>query len=738
MVDSQAPGQGGMPGIRRLVQLFYRRKFTILLPALAMTGIAWAITSILVPRYAATAAITLNVSKVNLVDRELVSRLPLENSTLRSEIDVMRSRSLNDQVATSLALASDPEALREAAAWESPWPHISRRIRDRIARLLPGIVEKTPPEPPQLSAVQLTNWLVGNLGVANDGRSLTILISFTSDSPQLAANVANAVAQTYLDDQVLAKNRATMAASTWLGERVEQIRKELEASEAAVDDFRRKTGLLEVKGGSIPAERLADLNAQLGSARAERVRAEVELQVARQSRPETLPDDLASKPLQQFRQALREIKLQITALQDHGALYKIKGLQTQAAVLQTQMNAEMSHIIAGLATKVEAAAGKEKVLERSFQGMESQLGDASHSGVRLMQLQREADANRSIYETFLSRYKQASEQETLSVPDARLISRAEPPQDPVYPNMVRWLIVGAIGGLGVGGGLAFLRETLDRRVRQTAEVEVMTGVPVFGMLPRVSRWRGVQPQDYPLRDPHSPFGIALTRVQAALRAPKAPDHKQVILVTSAQPGEGKTSFCTGLARSLANSGMRVLVIDADPYRSRLAAAFGAAAARTRDTGAAEPVRLDALVRADTKSTARYIPAPSEDDLQRLIHSGQFAKLLEEARLTHDAVIIDTPPVMTSTNAALLGKFADKALLVVRWGRTSWDQMNAAVGFLRLCQVGLDGIVMVGAERGTAGYGQFSGYGYAGAEARSVRPTLDRESNTAEPTAGLPS
>ncbi|HEY1300144.1 MAG TPA: Wzz/FepE/Etk N-terminal domain-containing protein, partial [Stellaceae bacterium] len=154
-----------MPGIRRLVQLFYRRKFTILLPALAMTGIAWAITSILVPRYAATAAITLNVSKVNLVDRELVSRLPLENSTLRSEIDVMRSRSLNDQVATSLALASDPEALREAAAWESPWPHISRRIRDRIARLLPGIVEKTPPEPPQLSAVQLTNWLVGNLGV---------------------------------------------------------------------------------------------------------------------------------------------------------------------------------------------------------------------------------------------------------------------------------------------------------------------------------------------------------------------------------------------------------------------------------------------------------------------------------------------------------------------------------------------------------------------------------------------
>jgi hypothetical protein len=239
------------------------------------------------------------------------------------------------------------------------------------------------------------------------------------------------------------------------------------------------------------------------------------------------------------------------------------------------MSQEMNRILAGLTGEVEVTRKKEAQPAQSFQEMESQLGDAAHSGVRLIQLQREADANRSIYETFLARYKQAMAQESLAVPDARLISLAVPPEDPVYPNMLRFLLVGSFGGLAIGGAFAFLREGFDRRIRQAGDIETVTGVPVFGFLPKVSRWRGLPPQDYPVNDPHSRFGTALMRIHTALRAPQSLDRKQVILVTSAQPGDGKTTFCTGLARSLAKSGMRVLVIDADPYRSQVATAFGA-------------------------------------------------------------------------------------------------------------------------------------------------------------------
>lgn len=199
----------------------------------------------------------------------------------------------------------------------------------------------------------------------------------------------------------------------------------------------------------------------------------------------------------------------ITDLQDHGALYKVNDFKARAAVLRAQMNAEMSRIIASLSSEAVVARKKESELDQSFQAMEGQLGDAAHSGLRLIQLQREADANRSIYETYLARYKQTLQQASLAVPDGRLISLAEPPEEPSYPNKLRSLLLGTFGGLAIGGALAFLREGFDQRIRQSSDIESVTGVPVFGFLPKVSRWRGLQPQDYPVNDPHSRFGTAL-------------------------------------------------------------------------------------------------------------------------------------------------------------------------------------------------------------------------------------
>jgi polysaccharide biosynthesis transport protein len=296
---------------------------------------------------------------------------------------------------------------------------------------------------------------------------------------------------------------------------------------------------------------------------------------------------------------------------------------------------------------------------------------------------------------------------------------------PTAPSMklfLRFLLLGIFGGLAVGGTLAFAREVFDRRIRQTSEVETVTGIPVFGLLPKVSRWRSLQPQDYPVKDPPSRFCAALARIHIALRTPQLSNQEQVILVTSAQPGDGKTSFCSGLARSLAQSRMRVLVIDADPYRSRLASAFGASAIPALDPIVDQRVRLSDLVQADAKSTAHFIPAPNKDDLQLLLHSGGFARLLDEARRAYDFVIIDTPPVMTSADVALIGRFADTRLLLVRWGQTSWDEMTAAVGFLRLCQVGPDGIVMVGVDTSPASYGQLATYNTAPSDNRLLQPS----------------
>jgi Mrp family chromosome partitioning ATPase len=329
-----------------------------------------------------------------------------------------------------------------------------------------------------------------------------------------------------------------------------------------------------------------------------------------------------------------------------------------------------------------------------------------------------------MYESLLSRYREAMEQEGLAAPDARFISRAEAPGAPTYPNEQRFLLFGAIGGLAVGGALAFLRDGFDRRIRKASELEMATGVPVFGLLPKVSRWRGIQPQDYPLKDPHSQFCTSLARLHTVLRSPES-DRTRVILATSAQTGDGKTSFCISLARWLAKSRLRVLVVDADPYRSQVPSLFGASPTPAITPTVNQAARLGNIVQADSKSTAHFIPAPTEDDLQLLIRSGGFGALIDEARQAYDIVIIDTPPVTTSPDAALIAKFADTRLFLVRWGRTSWDEMTAAVGFLRLCRVGLDGIVIVGADTDSASYGQLASYDTLPADTRVIRPASYR-------------
>src|SRR5882724_2683828 len=143
MIGSRAPTQGGPTGIREIFRLVNRQKIIILAPTVLIAGIAWTIASSMLPHFEAISALTLNVGKVQFVDREVFSRLPLESSTLRSELDIIRSRSLNEAVVVKLGLVSDPAVLREAGAWQLPWPDVvAGKMRRALGRILPEIVGK--------------------------------------------------------------------------------------------------------------------------------------------------------------------------------------------------------------------------------------------------------------------------------------------------------------------------------------------------------------------------------------------------------------------------------------------------------------------------------------------------------------------------------------------------------------------------------------------------------------------
>jgi polysaccharide biosynthesis transport protein len=716
MIESWAPRQGGPThnGVREFVHFLSRRKLIILAPTILITATTWLVISATAPRYAAEADLALDARKVQIVEHEVVSGLPQESPVIRTELDVITSRSLIQQVIDRLGLETDPDFLREVGTERSPLQNFIPTGQQMLARLLPGIAGAGPvgasDAVPPLTRSHLTDWLIDHLKVSNDGRSFTIVVSYTSEDPKRAAQIANAIAEDYLADQVQTKVKATAKANEWLAEKLSDLRRELQTSEAAVDDFRRQSGLIEAKGASIPAQRLTELNLQLVNAHLERARAEAKLQTAREGDPATIPNVIASPVIQQLHKDIAQIDSQIAEQRYHGVTYKENVLDARAAALWKQISLEGNRILASLLNDVQAARKREAELTRLFHHIEEQLGDTTRSATRLNELQREADANRSIYETFLARYKQTMEQEGLEAPDARLISQADPPRFPNYPKTLQLLVLGTLGGLAAGVALGYVREGFDRRVRQVSDVGAVTGIPVFGLLPRVSRWRRLPPQDYPVSKPRSRFCTSLVRIHAVLQAPRSPVSNQVILVTSAKAGEGKTSFCTGLARSLATNLTRVLVIDADPYRPRVAAAFGASTAPNFGSIIEQRAQLSDLVQTDTKSTADFIAAPNEHDMKFLLHSGGFATLIEEARRAYDVVILDTPPVMTSADAAVVGRFADTCLFLVRWDQASWDEVTSTVGFLRLCGIKPDGIVMVGVDARSAHYGHVGGYG----------------------------
>jgi uncharacterized protein involved in exopolysaccharide biosynthesis/Mrp family chromosome partitioning ATPase len=737
MMDSRAFTQGGSTSndVREVFRFINRHKILIVLPMVLIAGAAWLTAATMQPRFVAKAVLALDARKVQVVEHEIVSRLPQENAALRTELDVIGSGSAAEEVVDRLELSSDAEVLQVARRSSSLWQKITcdaqRELLSRFHWTLEICPAPASTERSALSRSLLADWIVGNLKVSNDGRSLTIEVTFTSESPAVAARIANGIAETYLDDQVRTKTVSTVKARDWLHEQLITLRHDLEVSEAAVDNYQRQSGLNVTKGETLPSLSLSEVNAQLVAAHTERARVEANLQAARESGSGTSPDINASPMIQQLRRDLDQIESLIAENTAHAThrIDKVDALEAQAAAVRRQMNQEATRMrtkmLTGLSDEVQAARQREAELTRTFHEMETQARDAAHASFQLHQLEREADANRTMYDTFFNRYKEAMEQEGLATPDARLISRADVPDAPISPNKQRFLLFGTVGGLAVGCALAFLRNGFDRRIRHASEVEMVTGIPIFGLLPKVSRWRGVQPQDYPITNPHSRFCAALSRVNVALRAPKSADRAQVIVVTSAQPGDGKTTFCISLARSLAKSRLRVLVVDADPYRSQVRSSFGASTFLASAPIVGRSAQLGDIVQTDTKSAAHFIPAPTEEDFQLIIHSGGFEALLDAARNAYDIVIIDTPPVMTSADTAIIGKFADTRLLVVRWGRTSWDEMTATIGFLRLCHVGLDGIVITAAETGSAGYGQLRSYDAAPSENRLIRPPSHR-------------
>jgi exopolysaccharide transport family protein len=685
--------------INQFINTLNRQRHIIL----AVTGLVIALTLLVIfqikPVYESTAQIMIDARQNHVVDVESVMQgMPADQESIRSEIEILRSRKLAETVINKLNLWQNPEfnaALRPASPVKA--------IKD-FAGNLGNAPVKDPNTLVEIQKQKTIDEFLKDLDVSGVRNSRVITIEFRSEKPETARDVTAMLVESYLTAQLEDKYEATQRASAWLNDRIGELRKKVSDSEAAVEQYRASAGLLQGKDSTLSAEQLSELNTQLILARTQRAEMEAKLrQVQAAGGGDSLAatNEVLQSPLIQ---KLREQESDLIAKQAemgqrlgprHPDMIKA---QSELADVKQNIQVEVNRIISGMRNDVEVARSREGALSGNLSQMESRQGQLGAADVKLHALEREADANRTLFETFLNRFKQTSSQEDLQTADARLISAASLPTEPVFPKPKIMIPMSLVIGFALGMMIALLMEYLDRGFRSMEQVEQFTGLSPLGLIPELASIPGAGnalPQNYIVEKPTSVFAEAIRTVRTALLlADNSGVAPKTVLVTSSMPSEGKTSFTLSLARLSAMSGQKIIIIDCDLRRPNvhrglgLDNKMGMVDILLGTHQIADVLQQDKRTKIHAITTGRSVPNPAD-----LLASDNMRRLLATLKANYDLVVIDSPPALAVADARVLSQMADKTLFLTRWAETPRDVVMMAVKQLANSGANLAGILL---------------------------------------------
>ena len=715
-VESSASSSAEELNLRELWRALLRRKLVLFAPvALITLGVfLWAKQQ--APMYTGQALVHVENRDAQVLAIEgVVEELVASPATIESEIEFMASPAFARRIVQELDLINDPEF----APWllqEEPGPldaffeliDPTRYIpQEWWTVLLGGESEEVAAGPIDQETRQLNTAsanLLSRLTVEQVGRSYVVALSFLSEDPAKAARIVNAMADEYLVSQVEEKYAAAERAMEWLGERINELRGQVLEAEAKTVEYRTQNNLVNTEAENPLTLQFFQINSQLALAQAQRAEAEARLSQARSvlesdgigAAALVLGSPLMDSLRQQETDSLRE-------LADLSSVYGDRHPQMMAAQSRIQsvrdkMQDEVRRIMQDLQNEVSVAVAREREMQNSMTRLQSEAARDDLAGVELGALENEVETNRQLFQTFLLRYREIVEQQGLQEADAKVLSPADPPNQPSHPKILLLTAIAFAASSVLGVLLVFLVERWDTDYgfRSADETQALLGVRALALVPDLNRreTQGITAEDYILQKPHSAYSEALQRIRTSLFLSDGDHPPRTILITSSVPLEGKSTIAASLARQSARSGLKVILIDADLRRPRLHELLGLANQNGLSevlTGRANP---EAAIRRDEKSGLDFLPAGvgvvSPPDLFR---SSTMRILLEETAAYYDLVILDSPPVAAVSDSFTLSGMVDKSLYVIRWERT--PRNVALAGIRQMLDAGADiaGVVL---------------------------------------------
>jgi capsular exopolysaccharide synthesis family protein len=675
-----------------------RRMMSIMVLGAAMMAIAAVVILSGQNHYMATTMLLLDPRPRQLIQDDAGAALPafLDQGAIQAEIDILGTDSLARQVVTDLHLTDDETFARPRDAPPTSKERLKTVVRQSLDWMIFAFGFGTAvepdagshPSPDELRFQQVVETYRERLRINGGSKSFTVTLGFTHQDPEMAARIVNAHAATYLEEQRAFKEEIGSATATWLQQMLTELGPKLAAAEVAAEAARSSIGRVGRDAHEITVQQVTELNRYLIQARGERTAKEARVrqtEEALRSRQgvEAISQVISSPVIVDFKGRLaglarEEAQLLVQYGPKHPAVISIRG---QVRDLEQQVQLETSRIVRSIRNDAEIAKAEEDALQEALDKLQARSVEQDAASVQVGALEREATAIRTVFESMLGRFKQLEAQRGQQRADARIVSEASVPRNPTFPSKTILLMMSVLLSLLIAVALVCIQEWFRSGYRSLREVEEDIGIGALWMVPKLDLRERRKLHDCVVSEPASLSAESVRAMRRGVEALCRSNLPKVILVTSCLPGEGKSTLAIALARSLAGTrGRRVMLLDCDLRRPAVARLIGGESdARGVPEICEDPSLLSDAVQADRWSDLCFIAGGrSSRGSGDVIASSEFDQMISTLRIGCDWIVIDSPPLAAVSDALALMRVASAVVVVIRYARTPRSLVKACL------------------------------------------------------------
>ncbi len=781
--------------LQHYLRILRKHKWPIVLFTAAVTGLAAYYAFTATPIYRATSTLLIEEQKANVVSIEELYGIDSENADYyETQFQLLRSRALAQRVVEKLNLWDDPElssaarlASEQAAAAASQTSAAPQSIGQRLTGMLSSVglgsetaevveggsaiadssaavTESTVLTDAAVAPASLTSAdiasdgemlspdqervianFMGRVSIAPVRKTKLVNIGYESADPVLAARVSNTIGEEYIQSFLDAKLELTTTASTWLTERLGELKADLDAAEDRLIAFQQENDLVDVEGsvGRLNEQQLLLDTAELTQARSELAVAQDvynDVQALRGNPEllETIPAVQADPLVQTTKIAQGTVQRELDELLNrYGERHpRVLDAKSELASLEGTLEGHINRVAGTIAKDYQLAQQRVASINAKLASGRSDIQLIGNKKFELDALQREVETKQGVYDQYFSRMTEAKSADGLETANARISDFARVPVSPVKPKKQLIVALAALASLVLSMLMAFLYETMDDTIKSTNDIEGKLNQKLLGILPLVKAGLLKRAHDLPLNPEEIPdkkgtFAEAVNTVRTALTLDDGATPRKVIVVTSSVPGEGKSTASINIAYSLGQL-ERVLLIDCDMRRPTVAKAAGM---DKNVDGLSNLIAQTATAQQCIKRGAfggniDILPSgPIPDQPLELLSSKRFERIVAELGRYYDRIVIDSAPTQAVSDALVLSRLADgvvyavkshdTSIELVRRGLTRLQQANAPIAGVLITQVDIDKITSYGGDYYYQGYYDY--YGYTDKGERKKRP-----------------